>query len=98
MQLFYDVNTCIYGCIWLCIPIYAPFWCPRGVQGHFIMHSQPGSWCTLHQSDTAMVQRYQTSQQRAVAPTQLPQHADKHKVKFPKIDKTSPIYQCALIA
>ena len=22
-------NACIYGCVWLYIPMYAPFWCPR---------------------------------------------------------------------
>ena len=46
------INTCIYGCIWPYIPIYAPFWGPIGVRDFFTVHLHPGSWCTLHQADT----------------------------------------------
>ena len=76
-------KTCIYGCIWPYIPIYAPFWNPRGVLDLFIVHSYPESWCALHQADTAMVKNHSTSIQRAVAPIQLPGHADKQLNQVP---------------
>ena len=73
-NLYMHSNVYIYGCIWPYIVIHAPFWRPRGTQDLFTVHSHPGSWCTLHQADTAMVQCHPTSLQRAVAPTQLPGH------------------------
>ena len=69
------VNTCIYGCIWPYIPIYTLFWHPKSVQDLFIVHSQSGSWCMLHQADTAAVQRHSTFIQKAVTPAQLPGQA-----------------------
>ena len=72
IKLYIHPNAYMYGYIWLYIPIYAPLWHPRGTRDHFIVHSQPESWCALHQADTAMVQNHPTSQQKAVKPTQLP--------------------------
>ena len=71
-NLYIHSNICIYGCIWPYILMYTPFWCPRGARDLFPVHSHPGSWCVLHQAETAMVQHHPTSIQRSVVPTQLP--------------------------
>ena len=71
-NLYMHSNACIYGWIWPYILIFAAFRCLRGVQDLFTAHSHLKSWCALHQADTAMVQCYQTSMQRAVVPAQLP--------------------------
>ena len=67
-NLYMYVNAYIHGCIWPYIHIYAEFWCPRGVQDFFAVHSHPGIWCMLHQADTAMVQHHPTSMQKAIVP------------------------------
>ena len=64
----------IYGCIWPFLIIYSPFWHLRGAQDLFTVHSHPGSWCTLHQADTAILQCHPPSMKRAEAPAQLPGH------------------------
>ena len=54
-----QVNACIYGCIWPYIPIYAPFWCPRGAETYSqCIHTQEAGvhytqltqlWCSATQ-------------------------------------------------
>ena len=69
------LNACIYCCIWLYIPIYAENSRPRGVLDTFIVHSHPGGWCTLHQTNIATVQHYPPFIQKTEVPTQLPCYA-----------------------
>ena len=71
-NLYMQIYGCMYGFIWLYIPIYAAFRCPTGAQD--ILHSHLGSLVVLHQAATAMAQCYPTSMQRAAAPAQLPCH------------------------
>ena len=78
LNLYTQVNTRTFGCIWPYIPIYAPFWCLRDAQDLFPMYLHPGSWCPLQPADTAMVQYYLTSLEVVVVPTLLPRHEDKN--------------------
>ena len=88
-NLLIQVNACIHGCIWPYIPNYTPFWHLRGALDPFSVHSHPGSWCTLHPANTAMVQHHPTSLQSAVAPTQLPRNVEKQlsKALYKRLNK-----------
>ena len=73
----------MYILLHMVIYIYTAFRHLRGAQDLFTSHSYPGSWCILHQADTAMVKHYPTSMQRAVELAQLPRHVVIQMNKLP---------------
>ena len=44
---------------------------PKSANNSFKVYQYSGSWCILHQADTAMVKPYPISIQRSAAPSQL---------------------------
>ena len=73
-------NICIYGCTFAHIcTILVNKRCMRPLHSAFT----PRKLVHTTQANTAIVQRHPTSLQRAVAPTQLPRHADKQLSKAP---------------